>query len=289
MVDYTEQKHLRLKTPRCASTGRRHPCGASRWWRVALLVFLVGAAAPSASAETTGVRLTFKVRFGVVPVGRSTYTWVDRGGSVTVAKGLAPSGPMAKLYRVHDRFAARIGGDGRPTLLYERIDEPKGRRQDRWTRIDWQRGLATFLRHDFRTGEWDSRVIPAKPGLQWPLTLSYWILRRPLAELDGARIPLLDGDKEKEVRLTVKGKKRVRTGLGRTEADRVEGAVWYRSRRQRYGGFTAWIRREAPRIPVRITTKLRFGSLSETVVREEGATIPPALPAVPVDTGTDKN
>ena len=242
-----------------------------------------------ARAETTGVRLTFKVRFGVIPVGRSTYTWVDRGGDVIVAKELAPSGPVAKLYRVHDRFAARIGGDGRPILLYERIDEPKERRQDRWTAVDWERGLATFLRHDFRTGEWDSRVIPAKPGLQWPLTLSYWILQQPIADLDGARLPLLDGDKEKEVRLTVKGGKRVRTGLGRIEADRVEGAVWYRSRRQRYGGFTAWVRREAPRIPVRITTKLRFGSLSETVIREEPTATPPELPPVPVDRGSGKN
>jgi len=230
------------------------------------------------------VRLTFKVRFGVIPVGSSTYTWVHRGGDVIVAKAVTPNGPMAKLYRVHDRFAARVGGDGRPLLLYARIDEPKGRRQDRWTRIDWERGLATFLRHDFRTGEWDSRVIPAKEGLQWPLTLSYWILQRPLADLDGARIPLLDGDKEKEVRLRVRKGKLLRTGLGRIKADRVEGAVWYRSKRQPYGGFTAWIRRQAPRIPVRITTKLRFGSLSETVIREEEANKPPDLPPVPVDT-----
>jgi len=235
------------------------------------------------------VRLTFKVRFRAIPVGHSTYTWVRHGDAVVVAKELAPSGPLAHLYRVDDRFVARVGGDGRPTLLYERIDEPKDRRQDRWTTIDWGRGLATLLRHDFRTGEWDRRVIPAKAGLQWPLTLPYWILQRPLAELDGARIPLLDGDKEKEVRLEVKPGKRVRTGLGRVDTDRVEGTVWYRSKPQRYGGFTAWVRREAPRIPVRLTTRLRFGSISETVVREEATTTPPELPPVPVDTEAGKN
>ncbi len=289
MIGSKQQTHHSKKAPQETPRGGRHPRGAFRWWHVALLGLLALLAGSLVSADPSGVRLTFKVRFGVIPVGRSTYTWGDRGGHVIVAKELQPNGPMAKLYRVHDRFVARIDGDGRPTLLYERIDEPKGRRQDRWTTIDWGRGLATFLRHDFRTGEWDRRVIPAKQGLQWPLTLSYWILQHPLAELDGARIPLLDGDKEKEVRLEVTGHKRVRTGLGRIVADRVEGAVWYRSERQRYGGFSAWIRREAPRIPVRITTRLRFGSLSETVIREEGVATPPVLPPVPVDTSAVKN
>lgn len=267
----------------------RHLHGASRWWRVALIVLLAGVVGSPASGDPSGVRLTFKVRFRAIPVGNSTYTWVPRGDSVVVAKELIPSGPLAKLYRIDDRFVARIGSDGRPTLLYERIDEPNERRQDRWTTLDWQRGLATLLRHDFRTGEWDRRVIPAKAGLQWPLTLPYWILQRPLAELDGARLPLLDGDKVKEVRLKLEGQERLRTGLGRVDTDQVEGAVWYRSERQRYGGFTAWIRREAPRIPVRITTRLRFGPLSEVAEMEESVTIPPELPVVPIDTGVDEN
>ncbi len=289
MIGFTQKKWYSSKSSRGAPGGGRHPRGAFRWWHVALIVLLAGAAGSPARGDSTGVRLTFKVRFRAIPVGGSTYTWVRRGDAVVVAKELSPSGPLAKLYRVDDRFVARIDGHGRPTLLYERIDEPKGRRQDRWTTVDWQRGLATLMRHDLRTGEWDSRVIPAKQGLQWPLTLPYWILQRPVAELDGARIPLLDGDKEKEVRLEVKGHKRVRTGLGRVEADRVEGAVWYRSERQRYGGFTAWIRRAAPRIPVRLTTKLRFGSLSETVTGEEGVATPPDLPPVPVDRSAAEN
>ncbi len=268
---------------------RRHRCGAPRWSRGALLVLLVLLAAGLAQAAPEGVRLTFKVRFRVIPVGRSTYIWVRQGGAVVVAKELHPSGPLVKLYRVRDRFVARLGREARPTLLYERIDEPKGRRQDRWTTVDWERGLATLLRHDFRTGEWDRRVIPAREGFQWPLTLPYWILHRPLAELDGARIPLLDGDKVKEVRLRVRGHERVRTGLGRVEADRVEGEVWYRSRAQRYGGFTAWVRREPPRIPVRLTTRLRFGTLAETILREEEATVPPDLPPVPVDIEASQN
>jgi len=265
--------------------------------RVALLALAVTVGVGRVSADPAGVRLTFSVRFRALPVGSSTYTWVRDGEAVVVAKELVPSGPLAKLYPVGDRFVARTDGDGRPTLLYERIDEPNDRRQDRWTTVDWPRGLATLLRHDFRTGAWDRRVIPAKQGLQWPLTLPYWILQRPLAELDGATLPLLDGDKEKEVRLHLQGGERVRTGLGRVETDRVEGEVWYRSQRQAYGGFTAWVRRAAPPIPVRLTTRLRFGSLAETVEREEQTSTPPDLPSVPstvpppaaVDTGGGQN
>ncbi|MGD2064148.1 MAG: DUF3108 domain-containing protein [Nitrospirota bacterium] len=259
---------------------------------VPILLVLAGRAAtcPPAVAddehESEGLRLTYDVSFGSIPVGRSYYSWVPDGEDVWVSKELAPSGPLARLYRVQDRFVARVrGADGRPELLYEDIDEPKDRRQERWSAVDWDGGQMRFVRVNHTEEETDRDVLPAPQGMQWPLTLPYWIARQPLAALDGLAVPLLDGTKLKEVRLRVVGEESVKTDMGRVPCDRIDGEVWYRGERQRAGSFHAWRRHAAPHVPVRIVSRLKFGTLKETLVREAVYGEPPAIPPLPVDTG----
>jgi hypothetical protein len=249
------------------------------------------AAAADEEPRSAGLRLTYEVSFGAIPVGRSYYSWVPDGdASVWVSKELEPSGPLARLYRVKDRFVARVlARDGRPELLYEDIDEPKGRRQERWSVVDWERGQTVVVRVNHKDGETDHDVLPAPPGMQWPLTLPYWIAYQPVEALDGLTLPLLDGTKLKEVHLRVLGEERVTTDIGALPCDRIDGEVWYRGERQRAGSFHAWRRRKAPHIPVRIVSRLKFGTLRETVVLEEAYNERPQVPPPPIDTPAQQN
>ena len=262
------------------------------WTRLLLTVtcflacpgLLAGAAAADGERAADGLRLTYEVSFGSIPVGRSYYSWVPDGETTWVTKELAPSGPMARLYRVKDRFVARVRGrDGRPELLYEDIDEPRGRRQERWSIADWARGATTVVRVNHADNTTDRDVLPVPPGMQWPLTLPYWIALQPTAALDGLAVPLLDGTKLKEVRLHVVGEEKVKTDIGKLACDLLQGEVWYRGERQRAGSFEAWRRRTAPHIPVRIFSRLKFGTLRETVVLEEAYGERPDIPACPID------
>lgn len=261
---------------------------------LALLVVCSGvtrsATAAGGERPADGLRLTYEVSFGSIPVGRSYYSWVPDGeATVWVSKELAPSGPMARLYRVRDRFVARVHLDGRPELLYEDIDEPKGRRQERWSAVHWDRGQTTFVRVDHTEGKTDREVVSSPPGMQWPLTLPYWIAHQPVVALDGLAVPLLDGTKLKEVRLRVLGEESVKTDLGPLACDRIDGEVWYRGERQRAGSFQAWRRRTAPHIPVRIISRLKFGTLKETLFREAAYGVRPEIPPPPIDTRDRQN
>jgi hypothetical protein len=252
-----------------------------------LLAFAVLTAPAVADGGKTadGLRLTYEVAFGSIPVGRSYYSWVPDGEVVWISKELAPSGPLSRLYRVRDRFVARVrGADGRSELLYEDIDEPRDRRQERWSLVDWERGETTFVRVNHTKDETDREALPAPQGMQWPLTLPYWIARQPAATLDGLAVPLLDGTKLKEVRLRVVGEETIKTDIGRIACHRIDGEVWYRGERQRAGSFQAWRRKLAPHIPVRIVTRLKFGTLKEMLVSEEAYGQPPSVPPLPVDT-----
>jgi len=91
------------------------------------------------------------------------------------------------------------------------------------------------------------------------------------------------------VRLSVRGQEKVRTDLGHLRCDRIDGEVWYRGEAQRAGSFQAWRRRAEPRIPVRVISRLKFGTLHETVVAEEAYGEAPTVPGVPVDTRSSEN
>jgi len=266
-----------------------------RGWRhwTATVIFVLCSTvvcAPVANAAA-GIRLTYQVSFGRIPVGESYYSWVaDPTGALWVSKEIAPAGPMARLYRVRDRFVARLRGqDGRPESLYEYIDEPKDRRQERWSMIDWHARDVTLVHVNHTEGKTDRKVMSVVDGVQWPLTLPYWLCLQSLAAVDGLVVPLLDGGKLKEVRLTVRGQEKVKTELGRLRCDRIDGEVWYRGEAQRAGSFQAWRRSAEPRIPVRVISRLKFGTLHETVVAEEAYGEPPVVPAAPVDTTPSEN
>ena len=265
---------------------------SARPWATLLIVLvgLVVGRAPLADAGV-GLRLTYKVSFGAIPVGKSYYSWVaGAAGTVWVAKEIAPNGAAARLYRVRDRFAARLRGeDGRPELLYEYLDEPNDRRQERWSTIDWQARKVTFVRVNHTAGKTDRAVLDAVDGVQWPLTLPYWLSLQSVTALDGRVVPLLDGDKLKEVRLTVRGQEKIKTELGRILCDRIDGEVSYRGVVQRAGSFQAWRRSAVPRIPVRVTSRLKFGTLHETIVADEEYRALPQVPDLPVDTPPTKN
>jgi len=276
--------------PPARGHGYRH----RRWLHRAATVVLVlcGALALGPVAEAAaGIRLTYQVSFGRIPVGESYYSWVaGPAGALWVSKEIAPAGPMARLYRVRDRFTARLGGQaGRPEALYEYIDEPKDRRQERWSTINWHAREVTLVRVNHTEGKTDRKVMSVVDGVQWPLTLPYWLCLQPLAALDGLVVPLLDGAKLKEVRLSVRGQEKVKTELGHLRCDRIDGEVWYRGEAQRAGSFQAWRRRAEPRIPVRVISRLKFGTLHETVVAEETYGEAPAVPDVPVDTRSSEN
>jgi len=262
-------------------------------WTASLVLILcnvVPAFGPVADAAV-GIRLTYQVSFGRIPVGESYYSWVtDPVDALWVSKEIAPAGPMARLYRVRDRFVARLRGqDGRPEALYEYIDEPKDRRQERWSTIDWQAREVTLVRVNHTEGETHRTVMGVVDGLQWPLTLPYWLCLQPLAALDGLVVPLLDGSKLKEVRLSVRGQEKVKTELGRLRCDRIDGEVWYHGEAQRAGSFQAWRRSAEPRIPVRVISRLKFGTLHEMVVAEETYGETPTVPGAPVDTPPSEN
>jgi hypothetical protein len=265
-----------------------------RWlqWTATVVFVLCGtvASAPAADA-VVGIRLTYQVSFGRIPVGESYYSWVaDPAGALWVSKEIVPAGPMARLYQVRDRFVARLRGqDGRAEALYEYIDEPKDRRQERWATIDWHAREVTLVRVNHTAGNTDRKVLSVVDGVQWPLTLPYWLSLQPLTAVDGLVVPLLDGSKLKEVRLAVRGQEKVKTELGRLRCDRIDGEAWYRGEAQRAGSFQAWRRSAEPRIPVRVISRLKFGTLHETVVAEEPYGAPPVVPAVPVDTTPSEN
>jgi len=255
-----------------------------RLWPLLLLCGLGPACCLAADAGlpfAPGEKLTFQLRWGLIPAGSTT---------LMVAPTEKMDGAMAQhlvmtaetnafvdvFYKVRDRIDSYTSADVSYTLLYRNRQREGHSKRNVVVNFDWTRMQAVFSNFDEK-----NEPIAIPPGTLDPLASFYYV--RTLVLLPGKVLyrPLTDGKKAVISQVRVLAEEEVTVPAGTFQTIRFEpdlsdaGGVFEKSKD---AGMTVWVTADRRHIPVKITSKVVVGHFTGELLSMEGVQELPAAP-----------
>ncbi len=240
------------------------------------LMLLALLAAPAGAAEelpfSPGEKLTFQLRWGVIPAGEATLEVhppeVIEGKIAHHFVLTARTNSFIDVfYKVRQRIDAYSDLGLNRSLLYKEVHTVSHRKRDARIVFDWENMEARYINF----GEVKKQVA-LDPGAFDPLSVFYYARlfdpgRHPVLER-----PVTDGEKCVVGRATVVGRDRIRvqgkpydTFLIEPELKQV-GGVFEKSKDAK---IQIWLTADDRRIPVRLRSKVVIGSFTGDLVSVE--------------------
>jgi hypothetical protein len=209
-----------------------------------------------------GEKLTFKIRWGVIPAGEAVLEvkapeTVEGVESHHFVMTVRTSSLVDPFYKVRDRMESHTDLSLSHSMLYT---EKKGGRKKKDLRVsfDWNKNEATRI----SSGKTNPPV-PLAPGSYDPLAVFYALRLHELEEEKEILIPVCDGKKSVLGRARVIQKETIRVGgedhvayLVEPELEEI-GGVFEKSKG---AGLKIWVTADAYRIPLRIESRVTVGS-----------------------------
>ncbi|MGD8367863.1 MAG: DUF3108 domain-containing protein [Desulfobacterales bacterium] len=235
--------------------------------------------APAISADTgslfpfsPGEKLTFLLRWGVIPAGEATLEVhppeiVDGKPANHFVLTARTNDFVDIFYKVRQRIDAYADLSMNRSLLYREVHTVHGTRRDAEIRFDWEGQKAQYV--NFGKAE---KPIPISPGAFDPLSIFYFSRLFDPAHRNLLARPVTDGKKCVIGRATIVGKETIDvegktydTYLVEPELQEV-GGVFKKSRDAK---IQIWVTADQRRIPVRIRSKVVVGSFTGNLVSVE--------------------
>jgi hypothetical protein len=195
----------------------------------------------------------------------------DADGYYLLGEGRT-TGLVAKLYKLYYRVDALLD----PASLLPRrasIYSEEGRR--RRTKIFRFDRAADRAEYEFQTATLTRKTFPVPEASRDILSAIYALRALPLEKGNRLTMPVADSGKIYGVELVVKGRERIRTGLGRIDAWKVEPRIV--SGEERARRMTIWIGADERRLPVRMKVQIAVGSFTFTLQEAKGVRAADAL------------
>ncbi len=147
------------------------------------------------SALQPGEKLSFSIRWGVIPAGSAemrvmpikTVNGVDSYHFVLTASS---NSVIDVFYKVRDRIDAFVDTALSHSTLYRKKQQEGGSKRDIEVSFDWEKQTATYT--NFGKSK---KPIPIKPGTFDPLGIFYYIRSVDMKENDEIVRPATDGKK----------------------------------------------------------------------------------------------
>ena len=265
---------MNIHPPLHGRTGRQFASG------ILLLVFAaLVLPAPAFCAEagdalpfSPGEKLTFSLRWGIIPAGEATLE-VHRPEFIGGERAhhfvlTARTNDFVDIfYKVRQRIDAYADLSMTRSLLYREVHTVHKTRRDAEIRFDWKKMKAQYV--NFGKAE---KAIPLAPGAFDPLSIFYYSRLFDPGQRRLLERPVTDGKKCVIGRATIVGRETVEieddtydTFLVEPELKEV-GGVFKKSRDAK---IQIWVTADRRRYPVRIRSKVVIGSFTGDLVSVE--------------------
>jgi hypothetical protein len=196
------------------------------------------------------------------------------GGSARMTIGLMPGDPtrirmtsiaksspsFAFIFRVRAAIESIVNCDDFSTLRYEKHLNERGRMTDDTSIIDEQRKIATRRRPNHDTEE----IMVTKPVFD-PLSLVYHVRTLDLEPGTVQRFTVFADGKIYTLSAKVTGRETLHTAAGTFNTIVVEPKMLGGGLFRDEGSLTIWYSDDARRVPVRIRSDVRVGSITATL------------------------
>ena len=248
----------------------------AEWLTVLVLAVFAASAGPASARQQTpfapGEKLTFQLRWGVVPAGQATLEvhppeMIDGQPAHHFVLTARTNRFVDVFYKVRQRIDAYADVQMNRSLLYKELHTVHRKQRDAEIRFDWENLQAQYV--NFGKAK---APIDIHPGAFDPLSVFYYSRlfdpgRRALLER-----PVTDGKKCVIGRAAIVGRERIEVEGERYDTYLVEpelkevGGVFEKSRDAR---IRIWVTADKRRIPVRIRSKVVIGSFTGDLVSVE--------------------
>jgi hypothetical protein len=227
--------------------------------------YCVGFGEESSLPFVPGERLHYKIKWGLIPVGRAT---LEVAPSEEVNGTLCHKFVLSvrtnefadAFYKVRTRAESYLAPDFRRSLLYRKKQQEGKTERDVVVRFDYDRNLAFYSNY----GKLD-REIPIRPVAFDPLSIAYLLRLGEIKTGIKRSFPTCDGRVLQDVEVSVQEKEKLRVAAGKFEVFEATPAlknlrgVFKKSPR---GVLRIWYSADARRIPVKMASKVAVGSFT---------------------------
>ncbi len=220
-----------------------------------------------------GERLTFELKWSILPVGEATLEILPvktiEGTPAYHFKMTAKSYPFIDLfYKIRDRIEAFADTKMTHSLLYKKTQLEGSTHRDIVVTFDWQKGKA----HYSNFGK-EKRETPLRAGAFDPLSAFFYVRTLDLVVGKEIKRSITDGKKVVLGRVRVVKKDRIAVAGGAYDAFLLEpelkhvGGVFEKSKNAK---IQVWVTADQWKIPIKLKSKVVVGSFTGTLQTRAG-------------------
>ena len=234
---------------------------------VALLLAVMALIPVAASALNIPEKLTYDLSWTGITAGTATQEVIDDGSSLRVVSTARSAAWISVFFPVEDRIESILEKAVPPLLglpLHYRMKVREGsHRRDKELTFDHKILKAYYIDH--RNGE--KKTVDILQNTYDAYSSFYYLRTLKLEVGKSVFVNMLDNKKLWNVEVQVVKKEKLNTILGEVNTIQVRPIMKSEGIFERKGAIDIWLTDDDRRIPVRMKTKIKIGSITATLVK----------------------
>ena len=226
-----------------------------------LLAALLHLLAVSARAQQVPEKLTYDLSWMGIPVGTAMQEITEEGNSRRIVSLARSNDWLSAFYPIEDRTESRLKKEGPfpgASCYFRMLFKEGSRTRDRELVFDQDRHIA---RYRDRLGT-ERRQIPIVANTYDIYASFYYVRFQPLEVGKSLYVHVVDGKDLEQVEVRVLRRETVRVPVGEFRTILVQPMVKSEGVFEGKGGALIWLTDDPRRIPVKVETKVRVGSVT---------------------------
>lgn len=238
-----------------------------------LLWFLIGTFSLQAGAEPLkglsdvpwkGERLVFELTWFKLRAGTSVLE-VSEGENqgrkaYNISAVTTSNDYVDMIYKVRDRIDSFIYADNLSSYRYKVHQEEGSFRRDKEVIFDYDKGIVNYTRDK------ETSLHYIKAFAQDSLSSIYYLRTKELIVGKSVMIDVFDSKKLWQVEVQVLGKEKIETPVGSFNTVQVKPILKFEGIFQRKGDVYIWLTDDNRKMPVRMRSKIKIGSISADLI-----------------------
>ncbi|MBI4823608.1 MAG: DUF3108 domain-containing protein [Nitrospirae bacterium] len=217
----------------------------------------------NASAFSIPERLQYDLKWTGIKAGTAVLEIKkEDGNTISIISQATSAGWVSVFYRVQDRTESKVSAGSIMPLRYcIKLKEGKHRR-DKEVIFDHKGGKVTYIDH--LSGEKKEFNISGK--VFDPLSGFFYLRQLPLEVGKSVYLPIFDSKKLWDVEVSVLRKEKIKTSLGTFDTIVIMPLMKSEGIFSREGDILIWLTDDEKRIPIRLKSKVKIGSITAELV-----------------------
>ncbi len=224
----------------------------------------------SAAVFMDGEKLTFNVKYGIVNAAEATLearTSVYQGTPVWyLTTNARTHNFFDKFFKIRDRVESWWDKESLLPYKFSKNLQEGRYRQHRVHIYDHARRRTTYQRWSFRENRFENSEMDMPIDAQDILSAFYYVRSQPLQVGKSVMVNITADGRNMPTEVLVHRKEKVKSIFGEVECLVIEPKLKGEALFKQTGNILIWVTNDAFKIPVKLESKISFGSFTATLV-----------------------